>query len=555
MGMKQQHGPRVDELHVDRRIRRILAFEIIFVVILYVIVFTASSVFLGQQNKANDRIQSRFQLIVDVQTIEQLILLNTNLVQAYRAQPSETSFDALKKNHTQFTELINGTQERLDALSPEEAAELQKEKKLSEQLTQSYLKIVSSSNALLGREVLSAIAAYKFNSDANTKLPTVTSDKTPEALLAAMNTDSTEAVALADQWGELAHNDITRLQKEHQLSQRYYGGILIIQGLLVIGGVLFLSYKFVLPAFEKILKQVIVQNEKLIKSDTMKTEFLSIASHQLRTPLSVIKWSMSLLLKPEQKLSKDQQELMTQAKASAETVIKLVGNLLNLSRIEQGRLAYHPVLTDVAPIIQTIVKEVQIMAKVKNVIVSAELPSEKVELIVDPLLFKEVIQNLVDNAIAYNRQNGTVRVIARDKDKNWYFDVADTGMGIMPEDLKNLFTKFYRGMNARSVRPDGSGLGLYFIQKIADLHGGKIKVESEPNQGTIFTVVIPKHPPQSHLHPDEAAGPVTEMAVSGDQAMPTPTPAPTLAPAPLVAPPAAPPMILPAPTSAPQPET
>lgn len=275
-------------------------------------------------------------------------------------------------------------------------------------------------------------------------------------------------------------------------SQPYFLALIGIQAFLTIGGLAFLSYAYVLPAFATIILQLREQNEQLLKADAMKSEFLSIASHQIKTPLSVIKWSLALLLKADQPTSANQKTLLAQAKTSAETVIKLVGNLLNLSRMEQGRLAYHPVPTEVTAIIRSIVNDALPLAKLSNISIVAQLPSTKLDLTVDPLLFREVIQNLVDNAIAYNKPGGSVTVTARELGRHWLFDVADTGMGIKPTELKNLFTKFYRTSQARSIRPDGSGLGLYFIKKIAALHGGTIKGASQYGQGTIFTLVLPK---------------------------------------------------------------
>lgn len=521
--MKHKSEPRIDELHVNRKIRRVLAFEIIFVVTLFIIVFAAGNIFLKQQNQANTRLQSRYKLIVAVQHIEQLILINLNLINSYRLLPAETTFTELVKNHTNFIEAINSTQKQLEQTSNYEASELAAEKKISEELTQQYLKLIDTSNSLLGKEVLSTITAYKINQRQASDQAKIITDRPTTELAKDLDSLSQQATASTNQWAKYAQTDIEKLQKNLKKSQLYYSLIVLIQAILVIGGLILLSYRYVLPEFEKILKQFILQNEKLIKADTMKTEFLSIASHQLRTPLSVIKWSLALLLKPKQGLNPNQQTMIGQAKTSAETVIKLVGNLLNLSRIEQGRLAYKPVVTNIVPIIKTIIDDVQLMAMAKNVRISTDIKESAINLMVDPLLFEELIQNLVDNAIAYNRQNGIVKVSAREKEHHWYIDVADTGIGIMPEDIKNLFTKFYRGLNARAVRPDGSGLGLYFINKIAEIHGAKIKVESEPNQGTVFTVVLPKKAPtqsdtklETNLIPPPAPTVSTNVALNSE---------------------------------------
>lgn len=526
--------PRVDKLHIDRRIRRVLAFEIFFVFALYIILFVGSNIFLAQQNKLGQQVQSRFQMMVTVQNLERLLILNNNLVHSYRVQPTDQKFDSLVKNHTDFGQQIDGTKNQLAKLTTPEAAHLTDEKSLAERLTQNYLKIISASNALLGKDVLSPVAAYKVGANGERDLPAVTSDKTPDELDKTLTDLQDDSIGITDNWRTLAEQDISRLQQKLQLSQKLRAGILLIQALLVIIGLAVMSYSYVLPAFERILKQVILQNEELLKADDTKTEFISIASHQLRTPLSVIKWSLSLLLKPEPNtMTPQQREMVSQAKMSAETVIKLVGNLLNLSRIEQGRLAYHPVPTDVVPIIHQIVNDIKPMALAHKVTVTTELAEPTMPLLADPLLFTEVVQNLVDNAIAYNRPNGVVKIMTHKKAGYWVIDVADTGFGIMPEDIKSLFTKFFRGMNAKSIRPDGSGLGLYFIQKIVHLHEGKITVESEPNQGTIFSVYIPRPKAQALAQPPEpvkVAGltqvPVTEAVKIGPIALKSTPPMP-----------------------------
>lgn len=491
--MPKKSGPQVSKLHIDRRIRRILLFEISFVIGLYALLFFVSSIFLGQQSKVTDQILSRFQMTSSVQSIERLMILNSNLVRSYQLHPDDKKFEALAKNHSEFADLLDKTKDRLDTLNTAEARQLNEEIKLSDQLIKNYLTIVSTSNALIGKSVLSTVASHKARNTLNKEFPTIASNKPPAELEQDLLKLEEDSINIAGNWRTLVEQDITRLKDRLTLSQQLRTGVLVLQALLVIIALVVISYTYVLPSFEKILKQVIIQNEELLRADGMKTEFISIASHQLRTPLSVIKWALAVILKPEveKNLEPSHREMLAQAKISADNVIALVGNLLNLSRIEQGRLEHHPQPTNIVPIIQNIIKDMQPIAERRKVALSTESPSEIVELTVDPLLFKEVIQNLVDNAIAYNRENGMVKIIIRKKERSWVIYVADTGYGIPPEDMKNLFTKFYRGANARTIRPNGSGIGLYFIKKIMQIHGGKIRVESEPNQGTIFTLVFP----------------------------------------------------------------
>lgn len=490
--MRRPAKPRVDQLHIDRRIRRILLFELIFVCTLYLILFVFSNIFINQQNKVTAQILSRFQTNANVQDLERVMRANTNLVRSYRIEASELKFEMIVKNHSQLGELLDTVKGRLEATKVEEAAQLTEEQKLADKLIQNYLAIISTSNALLGRDVLTAVAAYKQAAQGQTAGRIIETSQTPAELEAELTQLEEESTGIINNWRTVVNQDIDRLKNKLSNSQQFRAISLLIQAVLVIFGLGIISYTYVLPSFEKLFKQVLTQNEELLRADSLKTEFISIASHQLRTPLSVIKWSLSVLLKPDNKeLAQPQIELLRQAKTGVDTVVKLVGTLLNLSRIEQGRLEHRPQATDIVPIIKDLVKDMVPIAAKKEITLTAECSQPEISLMVDPLLFKEIIQNLVDNAITYNRPKGSVKITVRKKTDNWAIDVADTGYGIAPEDMKSLFTKFFRGVNARTIRPNGSGLGLYFIQKIVQLHHGKISVESEPNQGSIFTVTFP----------------------------------------------------------------
>lgn len=504
--MKHKSEPRVDRLQIDHRIRRILLLEIILVFTFYLILFIITNAFLIQQNKVTDYILSRFQMTVNVQNLGRLSLQYVNNVNNYRLKPTEESYEALVRNNSDFSDLLNKVKDRLDVLTPSEAGRLKEEQQISNKLLEDHQEMTAVSGALLGRPVLSPTAIHRQGAAAIATA--AVANKTPEELDQRFQSLQKESVDTILEWRSLAEQDITRLKEKLVISQRLRTVAIVIQALFVILSLIIIGYTYVLPSFEGLFKQVMLQNEELIRNDSLKTEFLSIASHQLRTPLSVIKWSLSLFLKQsDAKLDDKQKEMLNQAKLSADTVIKLVSNLLNLSRIEQGRLHYHPQEADLVPLLQEIVKQSETQAAAKKVRVILDNKEKSIKVTVDPLLFKEVIQNLVDNAIAYNRPDGTVTLTTREKGGQWVIDVADTGYGIPPEDMKNLFTKFYRGTNARTIRPDGSGLGLYFIKKIVTRHGGKIGVESELNKGTMFSISWPIHAkPASKSESEEQKG-------------------------------------------------
>lgn len=525
--MRRPTEPRVDRLHIDRRIRRILLFELVFVCLLYLLLFIVSNIFINQQNKVTSQILSRFQVNTQVDALERTIRANTNLVRSYRIDPNDQKFATIVKNHSQLGELLDGIKLRLEKTKVEEASQIGEEVVLADKLIQNYLAIITTSNSLIGRDVLSAVAAYRQAAKGQATVQTVETNQTAAELEAQLTKLEEESTAITDNWRVTVNQDIDRLKNKLAFSQQLRAITLFIQAVLVILGLGIISYTYVLPSFEKLFKQIITQNEELLRADNLKTEFISIASHQLRTPLSVIKWSLAILLKPTNKpeakpLEPGQVDLLNQAKASVDTVVKLVGTLLNLSRIEQGRLEHHPKATDIVPIVQELVKDMGPLAAKRQISLTAECEEPKIDLMVDPLLFKEIIQNLVDNAITYNRPNGTVKIIVYRKDSSWHIDVADTGYGIAPEDLKNLFVKFFRGVNARTIRPNGSGLGLYFIQKIVLLHHGKITVESEPNQGSVFSVRFPVYTAKADQAVAKTTSPEGQLEDKLAQAIPPP---------------------------------
>lgn len=231
---------------------------------------------------------------------------------------------------------------------------------------------------------------------------------------------------------------------------------------------------------------------KIKEVDQMKDEFISMASHELRTPLGIIRGYASMILEgtfgkienPEIKKSLDR--IMDSTKRLEE----LVEDLLNVSRIEQGRLSIEIEKIEIEPIIEEIASQYKISADEKKLSLEYIKPSGKLPLVLaDPERLKQVLINLIGNAIKYT-EKGSVKITTELKSDKLEIKVADTGIGISSEEQKRLFEKFYRVKSEKTAKISGTGLGLWIVRQIIELMKGKIYIESMKGVGTQAIVVL-----------------------------------------------------------------
>jgi len=227
--------------------------------------------------------------------------------------------------------------------------------------------------------------------------------------------------------------------------------------------------------------------------EKLKTEFVSLAAHQLRTPLAAVKWIFKMIIDGDVgQISSEQKDFLEKGYQSNERVITMVNGLLDVTKIEEGRFLHEFSLISLEDLIEELANRTNQKKQDKHIKINFTKPSvplPKVE--VDAEKMDVVVQNLIDNAINYSSQDGEIKISIENKGKEMEVRVSDQGMGIPENQKERNFTKFFRAGNAVKKETDGTGLGLFICKNIVEMHGGKIGFESEEGKGTTFWFVIP----------------------------------------------------------------
>lgn len=235
------------------------------------------------------------------------------------------------------------------------------------------------------------------------------------------------------------------------------------------------------------------QSTELQQLNQSKDEFISLASHQLRTPASGVKQFIGLLLEGYAgELTDLQRDYLQRANESNERQIDLINDMLRVAQVDAGRVDIQLSETNLKALIEDVVSEQNDTYKNRQQTVYVKMPEQDVIGIVDEKRFRMVIENLVDNASKYTPEGGKIVVSMHTTKTAIVITITDNGVGIDKESLTKLFRKFSRVPNPLSEAVGGSGLGLYWANEIVKLHGGAIKVKSELDKGTVFRISIPK---------------------------------------------------------------
>lgn len=245
---------------------------------------------------------------------------------------------------------------------------------------------------------------------------------------------------------------------------------------------------------ERLARYLANANARLRELDKQKTEFVSIASHQLRSPIAAIKGYTSMIVEGSYgKVNENLDEPLKRILESGQRIGVMVDDFLNVSRIEQGRMTYDMRRHDVCDIIHSVTKELQVVANEKGLRLEAGCSKKGFYVNADEGKLKQIFSNLIDNAIKYTPKGSiTVTVQKLEKEQKILVKIKDTGIGIAPEEVPKLFQKFNRASNANEANVLGTGLGLYIAREIMKAHEGWIDVESEGlGKGSTFTVELP----------------------------------------------------------------
>lgn len=228
--------------------------------------------------------------------------------------------------------------------------------------------------------------------------------------------------------------------------------------------------------------------------DRMKSEFISLASHQLRTPLSAIKTYTHMLFDGYMgELNKSQKKSLNTIIRATDRMNELISNLLNITRIESGTIAVTPKLLQLDKIADEVIQELSLMASSKSISLSSRVKGRgSTKIKTDTLVVKEVMTNLVANAIKYTPDSGTVTLTIRPRQADILVEVSDSGWGIPKYSQDQIFSKFFRAHNVVKRETTGTGLGLYLVKGLLDALGGKIWFVSDQGKGTTFFFSLPR---------------------------------------------------------------
>ena len=233
-------------------------------------------------------------------------------------------------------------------------------------------------------------------------------------------------------------------------------------------------------------------NKKLQELDESKDEFISMASHQLRTPLTTVKGYISMLLDGDVgEITPQQRKVLEEAFSSSQRMVYLIGDFLNVSRLQTGKFELELHEFDLAEVVGQEVQQMEDGARSRKMKLDYQRPSGAIPITLDENKIRQVIMNFIDNAIFYSVQGDTIQITLTKHSSHVSLRVTDHGIGVPASERHRLFSKFYRASNAKKQRPDGTGIGLFMARKVIAAHGGSIIFETSEGKGSTFGFRLP----------------------------------------------------------------
>jgi signal transduction histidine kinase len=250
---------------------------------------------------------------------------------------------------------------------------------------------------------------------------------------------------------------------------------------------------------EQRTRELAFANERLKELDRLKSDFVSNVSHELRTPLTAIKGAVDLILRElAGPLTERQIHYLTRVRSNTQHLAGLINDLLDLSKIESGKIAMKSSRVSLGGLLHEVVETLRPIAVEKAIALHATIPEPSIMVWADRDKINQVLMNLIGNAIKFTADSGTVTVsAARNGKEGVQVSVSDTGPGIAPKEREKIFDKFYQVGEVDGVKPKGTGLGLAICKALVELHGGRIWVESDPDRGSTFSFTLPASGPLS----------------------------------------------------------
>lgn len=259
-------------------------------------------------------------------------------------------------------------------------------------------------------------------------------------------------------------------------------------------------------AFQEMADHIVEQMNKLKVTDRLRRELVANVSHDLRTPLASMQGYIETLLLKQSQLSPDEQRRYLEiAKNHSERLGRLVAKLFELAKLDSGEVQVHNEPFPIAELIQDVTQEFELTAEKRGIAIETDLQNTGLFVSADIGLIERVLENLLDNALSYTPEGGSVRLTLSATDDQVRIQVSDTGCGIPPEETARIFDRFYRVEKSRPPNAQGAGLGLAIAKRILELHGSPITVDSALNAGTTFAFALPACTPGPDYHRKRSA--------------------------------------------------